>query len=943
VETSVVTGVVSVVLPVDYGAWNDLLVSELFPAGRVGAPVYLSVHAGLLDEWGARYSRGGHEDFLAAVLALSPPEQLFLRLDALSHRWQEEGCVGTPPFVGGLAFAVLAAGEMATDDQATQANYYVPLNNMLGLASRERPEGFERTLEMWQTLRAWLRSERRGELVLRGLEGARPYVDPVKSQCLVRSCDIDDLVPVFAGAQVAAGITVEPEDLVASLRVWLAGFGARSRLAALLGRDPDEAALLRAAEALCDAVENHSASAPQSAPEKRDQDSEVALLAIRPNPYPNLMWRRAQWLVRYPAPPEADEPEGLLQVGERVVIAQLDVRDPPSYDAAITSREAVQLLRREMRVLNEDGDDVAVRLPVPAWFEDGSTRGRPGSWDLVRAPAAHVDHAVVMLDDRALHELRAVAREEPVFLTGSGDVWPGPGAYAACGVTPRPGAALPGGVTVQARSALLRLHGGLSIRRRVYLRGALPCLAVSPAATVEIAPEDLGAATSTISAAEIGSLDLREGPYALRSENASVRIYVVEPRWRECGTPKEASIDHEMRSAIVGGALRGALGPADNQSHLSYFRAGTHFRLLVDGKVIKGIAPLGDGIHEVRTAVRPRLATVVKSLVPCAAPPLADCFGERDESQAAVDLDQKRAAMDRLLEYVSARGFGTLDSVRPYCSALVGGTASWHSVLSALEDLGHLDVSWEARTWAAAPPVLAPRATGDGFATLSGARARETIPSLIEAGLPTLSDERSSNLGRALMPTLALVALETADRHRDVLGQMGVRLLSQSPALTIAAQVFSVVEGSWWRGPEFTPSSRVRTTLERWLPHDLRWTSPGRTGELDATGLYRWREHGMVVHYLMTESFRGRVRDPAAAKWFLAPRDRSYLSYERDNRLLAVPAAIGLPRIWRRVCGLASGIVPRRVGRVLKYDDVPLDLARAVAVRLNQSRAEGLS
>lgn len=85
-----------------------------------------------------------------------------------------------------------------------------------------------------------------------------------------------------------------------------------------------------------------------------------------------------------------------------------------------------------------------------------------------------------------------------------------------------------------------------------------------------------------------------------------------------------------------------------------------------------------------------------------------------------------------------------------------------------------------------------------------------------------------------------------------------------------------------------------------------------------------------------------RVRDPAAAKWLLAPRGRSFLSYRPDEQRLFVPVALGLPRPYRRACTLASGLAPARRGRALAYDCITPDMARAIAVRLNQAKAEGL-
>jgi hypothetical protein len=111
---------------------------------------------------------------------------------------------------------------------------------------------------------------------------------------------------------------------------------------------------------------------------------------------------------------------------------------------------------------------------------------------------------------------------------------------------------------------------------------------------------------------------------------------------------------------------------------------------------------------------------------------------------------------------------------------------------------------------------------------------------------------------------------------------------------------------------------------------------------LGEQGLYRWRDSGRRMHYLVTSDGGFQVTDPAAAKWFVAATDAAYLQYEPAALRLLVPAAMDLPRIWKRICALASGLAPLRAGRVLIYEDIPLNLARAAAVRLNQPRTEGI-
>jgi hypothetical protein len=857
------------------------------------------------------------------VVGLCTPARIFITMERLGEVWSENGRHGTPPFVAGLALAVLAAGEMATDDNATQANYYVRLNALLGVDSRERPERFEGTLELWRLLQEWLCAERRGELVVRGSVGARRFVDPVKSQCLVRSCDVEDLATLLRAVDVQPGRVIEPADVLPALRAWLSSAGARSRLALLLGRDPDEAALQQAAEALCDAVEDYSSEKPLAIEAPRVRRVSRATLAIRPNRYPNLMWKRAEWFVRLDADPEADEPECLVSVGDRVLVARLDVRVPATYDALLTLAEAAQILRRQMLVVDEDGVDVSPQLQAPVWFQDGSASGRPGSWELVEAPAAGVAHAVILLGTETFDQIKLALEQTPSLITGSADGWPGPDVYAVCAVAPRAGAILPGNVAVRSRPPILRLHGGLAIRRRVYLRGALPSAVVPEAAAVRVESVGRPDAIKVTTSAELGMLDLAEGRYTLRCEGAAAEIFIVEPRWRECVAPRDAPLDHEVCTAFADAVVRGALVKVDRPMHVTYLCPGTHYRLY-SPNMTKGVAAADAGVHEIRTAESHHQVVVMKRIAASAPLPRADCFGETADNANTPFSERQRDAVERLLEYVSSRGAGPIDALRSHCMLIAGENGTWHSSLSTLEDLGHLDISWECRRWTVAPPSLCARAVDHRQAVLVGTRTRQTVTVLREHGVDAWLDERVCDPRRSLMPACVVVPNEVAS------------------ALTLAPHVRPLGDMSWWIGAQFSPSPRVRRTLERWAPRKLRWADHGQVAELDGPALYRWREHGVVVHYLVSGAVRARVRDPAAAKWFLAATDRSHLVYEPRARRLLVPLAIGLPRIWRRVCTIASGLVPVREGRLLVYEDIPLDMARAMAVRLNQPRGEGL-
>lgn len=923
-------------IPAGYREWNEILIREFFPPGRHGASVYLSVHDGLLDELGAKYRRGDRNQFLQDVLALGGTGQpFFAELDLLHDIWSASR-QKSPPFVAGLAVAVLAAGDMETDENATRANYYVRLNAILGVPGRERPARFRRTVAMWRALRDWLREERRGELILHGLESERAAINAAKSQCLVRSCDVGELaraVRSFSGATVG----LEPEDMVPALRRYITGAGSASRLAKLLGPSPTDSVLLEAAEALCSALEEWASPEPTPSAPPVNERPPSASLAIWPNRYPALTWKRAEWVLRVAAVDDADEQECLVMVGDDVRIARLDVRDPPAYDLKLTPSEASALLRRELRVTDENGHDISPRLPDPVWFQDGSERGRPGSWNVVERPAAGIPHTVATRSQDLLGRVQTAATR-PGTLSGPGDTWPGPGLYAAHSVVVSPGASLPGSIAVADRIQRLRLVGGLPLRRNVYLRDALPVAVAPDGAHVQIASLNGGAPDTTVPAAELGITSLAEGPYRITHDTESVDIFVTDPHWKECHPTDDVKLDRTVEDSLAVARIRGSAVEVIAPRHATFIRPGMKYRLYAD-RMHKGETSVDQGIREVNTVAPRRDLVVINAVRP--APPLerADCFVADAVEGEAYKADTAR--LDRLLEFISAKSAGALKLLRQYSSELEP-ERPWHTALTTLEDLGHIDISWDVGRWYGAPAVAVPLSSDPATSFLAGARARDTIDRLRDLGLPVSVDERVADPSRAPMPCRLLAPTDALAAVSSGLQSLRVRVLTDSPAIAIAIHSKPITDPSWWIGPEFTPSQRVRRTLDRWDPPAMAWRKHPDERVIDGPALYRWREQGVRIHYVVTPSRRGLVRDFVAAKWSLAPRNRCYLVYEVSQQRLRIPAALGLPRVLRRACTLASGTTPRREGWTLAFDCVPLALAQAVAVRLDQVKAEGL-
>src|SRR5262249_43272331 len=157
-------------------------------------------------------------------------------------------------------------------------------------------------------------------------------------------------------------------------------------------------------------------------------------------------------------------------------------------------------------------------------------------------------------------------------------------------------------------------------------------------------------------------LELPEGRYVVSCVGASTEMFVIEPRWRECVAPSDAPSDSELRGSLVDATNRGALASVERALYPTYFAPGTDYPVY-SGQMLKGVAPVDGGIHEVVTDQPPKQTVVMKRRPGRPALPPADCFaaGADDTTQtgapalaATPSPARAHGDMDRLLEYASA-------------------------------------------------------------------------------------------------------------------------------------------------------------------------------------------------------------------------------------------------------------------------------------------------
>jgi hypothetical protein len=350
------------------------------------------------------------------------------------------------------------------------------------------------------------------------------------------------------------------------------------------------------------------------------------------------MWRRAEWLLRVAAASDAEEPELLVQVGNRVLVALLDIREPATYDVVIAAAEAAAILRGQLRVLDEAGAEITPLAANVIWFEDGAVRGRQGAWVLAKVLETGIPYAVVATNASALADLQHRAVDRGVVLS-TADSWPGGELYGASGISFASGAELPGDVSIGEAYEALRFSGGLLLRRRLYLRGALPRLLVPDEATVEITPADGPVLQTT--ARDFPSTDLSEGAYRVASSGHSADLIVTEPLWRECREPETADVDPDIARCTPTARVRGALLQVFEERYASHFRPGLKYRFYTN-TMLKGDSAREGGLQEVITRAPPRDTVIIR--VSPAAPPLprATCVVPTENSDVLAGTHTNR-------------------------------------------------------------------------------------------------------------------------------------------------------------------------------------------------------------------------------------------------------------------------------------------------------------
>ncbi|MCT7963465.1 hypothetical protein NG791_22575 [Laspinema sp. D1] len=186
----------------NYQQWNQAIASYFTSGIPRGTRVYLSVDDDILDRIGGEFDLELNadtwgDDFRAAVTKKVIVDD---RLDL--QRLQSISSKRPPPGIAFLGLCVLAASEMAEEDEISDRDYFRQLRKVLGLSDYGRPPGMEfgdkAEEPLWKDWNRWLSRQRFESTAHRGPRGPRTYINYPISQALLRRTDKDRLRTLFA-------------------------------------------------------------------------------------------------------------------------------------------------------------------------------------------------------------------------------------------------------------------------------------------------------------------------------------------------------------------------------------------------------------------------------------------------------------------------------------------------------------------------------------------------------------------------------------------------------------------------------------------------------------------------------------------------------------------------------------------------------------------------
>lgn len=301
---------------------------------------------------------------------------------------------------------------------------------------------------------------------------------------------------------------------------------------------------------------------------------------------------------------------------------------------------------------------------------------------------------------------------------------------------------------------------------------------------------------------------------------------------------------------------------------------------------------------------------------------------------------------NKLLHWLSAHGQGTWQQFKMACNTLGLDLTYEYSrrILRRLRLLGHIEVTSDGQKWFITPPSLV--ATGSaagGYRTfLAGQRSPALLHSLrnatqVEVEIEIQPDADAPEVVRATFDSqdqAAYFARNFSQRHHPLFlaGLAGHRIACALPDLVSWENQLSspaVVLGNYrfelWEGGEFNT-----------LPF------PSQTGMYRLTHLADHYRHPQLTLFYDADRDLWRRADWYGLRYLTLRRTGEHIEfvYDHNLRTLRIDRNQRLPHMYERALVLASGSLPVFRNDQIILGDVPAELGRTVANKLEAEFVE---
>lgn len=262
-----------------------------------------------------------------------------------------------------------------------------------------------------------------------------------------------------------------------------------------------------------------------------------------------------------------------------------------------------------------------------------------------------------------------------------------------------------------------------------------------------------------------------------------------------------------------------------------------------------------------------------------------------------------------------------------------------YELIRQLSALGHIDIQYDLASlkpkyWRISDPCITN--ISEGVFIISGWQSENFIGLLksvsqqlgaeveVEVGSNGLQIIKVLNISTADLATFASIVSEESDYPLKAEKFFAEKALTLMPPLSRVMGSLETIE---------MPNSN----LEYLDPNTKRWNKV--EGGIVSGGGYRHREFGFRYFYLDSADILSRkaiICDARLVKYFALKESLSSLiTHDPVTLEFTVPFSMDLPFLYERIAVSCSGSLPIKEGGLIKYQNIPVDIAEGLAFKLN--------